>query len=1296
MNIAPIVTAISVDATNQTLTPLTSMFMAVDPDAAETNGLELNESETITQFTVRDAGTAGGEFVLLAADGTVEQVFAEGINFTVTAADVDRVFYRNSNLNEVFAESFFIQASDGIDSSIVDSNIVFADPFFGVNTAPTLTSTGAVVPLNGQIGLAQLFNLTDNESDVTSFNLRDNGPGGGFFTFNGQRLAANEFHNIRTNEIGSVFYNASNVRDGETFSLRAFDSGNERSDLLTASIFSGNFRPVVSAAGTPRLISGASLSANQIFNVTDANNDPIVSYLITDQTTAPNSGIFELNGVAQTPGQTFTVTAAELPLLQFVGAIPGAVSDSITVQAFDGSSFSDVQQITIRTSIAPTVTGNGLSVLEGQAISASSLFTVNDLDGDTGRRFFITDRSTSAASGFFELDGQRLQSARFQSLNAAQFSRLLYRGGTGTGSETVGVQVFDGFEFSDVTNISVNTTARPSLSVTNAAVLPERSVNVSSLVTFSDTDGDLPIQYRVLDRFASNLTGHLELDGEQLPSSQFIDLTPQQFNRLQYVGGIFGTQSEPILISASDGTAFSDIATLNITTLPNANPPVLRAFNVNGRVGTQVNARSLFSFTDVEGDSLATVTFLDTSAAANGNFFAIDGIEQTAQVPFTVDFSLVQSGRVTYSLGNNEIPETFRINASDGTNTGRLVSGVGSGFVIPQITPNAATGDTVALNTFDVVDVNTLIARSDSGGPLDRFQVFDPNTVPVSGGFVLDGQELQQGIIHRLNAAQFNRLQFVGSEVDNGQQLDPILIQAGNAAGFSDFTRINIISDQIDPLPGPSLSQFQPIRGEAPGDPIQISYTFIDGGAQTGGTQQRPVVPLPFYYLDNGDPENNDAQVQANGTRALNRFQREDVRAAIANIESYANIEFVEVPYDAFASAAQITFGAYRFQGDGNGPRRVETGPTALFDDDNNVIKDTNLFNGLGEERGDIWFDTQEFDPVTSTDVGPNSDFRHATLAGILGSLNVTLNVNLSIFNNFSSNTVFSQGNGGINSPFPAFPGVPSTLQLFDVAAIQGQYGANTNFNTDNNHYFFSETNLQTLHDAGGIDTINYQNRRADRAGIFNDTIDLRQGQFSSINGQDRALRIALGTVIENARGGDGNDTITGNETRNRLFGNGGDDTITGGGGNDVLLGGNGNDTYRWSLGDGRDLIIESATDGNGGTDVLEITDPSGSLSSLEDDFVFRRLGNDLRIDLTFDRGPGQGTVNIRNFANAEQQVELLRLVDISGNQIGNDISLVSIFQNADTTAQRFQVTTENLTDITNPDLGNFSLASPV
>lgn len=51
---------------------------------------------------------------------------------------------------------------------------------------------------------------------------------------------------------------------------------------------------------------------------------------------------------------------------------------------------------------------------------------------------------------------------------------------------------------------------------------------------------------------------------------------------------------------------------------------------------------------------------------------------------------------------------------------------------------------------------------------------------------------------------------------------------------------------------------------------------------------------------------------------------------------------------------------------------------------------------------------------------------------------------------------------------------------------------------------------------------------------------------------------IAHGVYVEDAMGGDGDDTIVGNVVPNRLEGGGGDDTLTGGGAADVFVFGDG------------------------------------------------------------------------------------------------------------------------------------------
>ena len=86
-----------------------------------------------------------------------------------------------------------------------------------------------------------------------------------------------------------------------------------------------------------------------------------------------------------------------------------------------------------------------------------------------------------------------------------------------------------------------------------------------------------------------------------------------------------------------------------------------------------------------------------------------------------------------------------------------------------------------------------------------------------------------------------------------------------------------------------------------------------------------------------------------------------------------------------------------------------------------------------------------------------------------------------------------------------------------------------------------------------------------------------------------KGYRIAEGVVIEDARGGDGNDTIIGNAADNELRGRGGNDTIYGGRGNDSIDGGGGNDTVYG--GRGNDSIDGGSGDdkiyGGRGNDVL-------------------------------------------------------------------------------------------------------------
>ncbi|OYU48978.1 MAG: hypothetical protein CFE31_06230 [Rhizobiales bacterium PAR1] len=146
------------------------------------------------------------------------------------------------------------------------------------------------------------------------------------------------------------------------------------------------------------------------------------------------------------------------------------------------------------------------------------------------------------------------------------------------------------------------------------------------------------------------------------------------------------------------------------------------------------------------------------------------------------------------------------------------------------------------------------------------------------------------------------------------------------------------------------------------------------------------------------------------------------------------------------------------------------------------------------------------------------------------------------------------------------------TPQIADIMAVQSLYGAGSGHATDTTYGFhvsgltglsaqlynfanFTTAPALTIYDSGGNDTLDVSGYTQ------NQLINLNGGSWSNIGGLIDNIGIATNTIIENAVGGSGNDTITGNGSNNQLTGNGGDDTIIGGAGNDTIDGGTGTDT---------------------------------------------------------------------------------------------------------------------------------------
>lgn len=144
--------------------------------------------------------------------------------------------------------------------------------------------------------------------------------------------------------------------------------------------------------------------------------------------------------------------------------------------------------------------------------------------------------------------------------------------------------------------------------------------------------------------------------------------------------------------------------------------------------------------------------------------------------------------------------------------------------------------------------------------------------------------------------------------------------------------------------------------------------------------------------------------------------------------------------------------------------------------------------------------------------------------------------------------TAMSYFGGSFTGESPGGFASAYTPMLFDIYELQKMYGVNTTTRTADNVYGFnSNAGAQydfatvtipqfCIWDAGGKDTLDCSLYGSSQ------TINLIAGSFSSVDGAVNNVSIALGSVVENAIGGAGDDNIIGNNVANTLTGGAGVD----------------------------------------------------------------------------------------------------------------------------------------------------------
>jgi hypothetical protein len=307
-----------------------------------------------------------------------------------------------------------------------------------------------------------------------------------------------------------------------------------------------------------------------------------------------------------------------------------------------------------------------------------------------------------------------------------------------------------------------------------------QSLQASSLFSGSDADGDT-LSYVLYDNTISTGGGHFMLNGVPVPSDTGVPLTAAQFAQLTFVAGAAGSSSD-LNVAAYDGRVYSGWGEVHVHV---NHAPVLTApsADITANPGQVLQASSLFSASDADGDAL-TFYFEDDTAAANSGYFMLNGTPQAQGAGFGVNAA--QLATVTFVTGS--VNDNLSMQLAD--DKGAVSASIGFHLHVNHA-PAVGLLDSSALvaNSGQVMQASSLFHATDADGDPLSYLIYD-NTISSGGGhFMLNGVAVQSDVGVSLTAAQFAQLTFVAGAAESSSDLN---VAAYDGRSYSDWGEIHI------------------------------------------------------------------------------------------------------------------------------------------------------------------------------------------------------------------------------------------------------------------------------------------------------------------------------------------------------------------------------------------------------------------------------------------------------------------------------------------------------------------------
>jgi lysozyme family protein len=375
------------------------------------------------------------------------------------------------------------------------------------NNPPTITVHNRHAAPNEVIPAANFFSATDRDGNNIlqyKFYSSDLMPGSGYFTLNGVKTSHS--FTIDADQLQDLQFVSSSVSGKtQTFSIRAFD-GKAWSPEVNAVVNPQNINGATQSNKPPNIITknrdfkpGETVALSTLFSVNDADSNAMQIYHIYDRDHSENSGYITLNGVKQS-GSIY-VNASQLKDMNFVASGQTGKTETLSIRGFDGKHWSQYsnfvanpQPVTgsVDTNRVPIVSTNNITLAPGSTIAASSLFSVQDPDGDAMQSYYFHNRDSSSDGSYFTLNG--VKQPRTIYVNANQLKDLKFVAGrNGVEQQSIVIAAFDGKHWSDDSVLSVNSPTSV-ISTEPSQPTPGASPQPIQTATSSTTSGNNPGQ----------------------------------------------------------------------------------------------------------------------------------------------------------------------------------------------------------------------------------------------------------------------------------------------------------------------------------------------------------------------------------------------------------------------------------------------------------------------------------------------------------------------------------------------------------------------------------------------------------------------------------------------------------------------------------------------------------------------------------------------------------------------------------------------------------------------------------